>query len=326
MPSKGGSRESQGRTSGAAVGPAATVLQAVVGSARAVAIEATSPVGNLDAVPVGPMVDDDPAVDSPAWVELYASALAQYREQREQRERDQEQAQRLWDEFLRLQGKDVPEGERSLVTNEALHRELKRLAMTADAASYERENVIGDPNQTFGVEIEFDGANPNAVARALHEAGLASSARQEPYHSSSRVPGKWTVEHDATVAGEVVSPILQDTPETWAQLERVCQILQSQGARASGRTGGHVHVGVDSAGMDHDVNKFRRVARVCAWAEDLMYRLAAATGQRGPGHPGNTNGYRWGGPHGLGQVGGGERPRDLCNWGGRGHTGGPRFG
>ena len=52
-------------------------------------------------------------------------------------------------------------------------------AMTAEAATYESENVIGDPNQTFGIEIEFDGANPNAVARALHEAGLASSARQD---------------------------------------------------------------------------------------------------------------------------------------------------
>src|SRR5947209_14735837 len=168
MPSKGGSRESQGRTSGDAVGPAATVLEAVVGSARAVAIEATSPVGNLDGVPVGRLVDDDPPVDSPAWVELYASALAQYREQREHTERQQEQAQQLWDEFLRLQGEDVPEGERSLVTNETLHRELKRLAMTTEAATYEREHVIGDPNQTFGIEIEFDGANPSAVARALY--------------------------------------------------------------------------------------------------------------------------------------------------------------
>src|ERR1700736_1790574 len=325
MPSKGGSRESQGRTSGAA-GPAATVLEAVVGSARAVAIEATSPVGNLDAVPVGPLVDDDPPVDSPAWVELYASALAQYREQREQTEREQERSQQLWDEFLRLQGQDVPEGERSLVANEALHRELKRLAMTTEAATYERENVIGDPNQTFGIEIEFDGANPTAVARALHEAGLASSARQEPYHSSSRVPGKWTVEHDATVAGEVVSPILQDTPETWAQLERVCQILQAQGARASGRTGGHVHVGVDSAGMDHDVNKFRRVARMCAWAEDLLYRLAAATGQRGRSHRGSTNGYRWCGPMGSGQFEEVQGLSDLANRVGSSHSVGLNFG
>src|ERR1700738_5018555 len=140
MPSKGGSRESQGRTSSATVGPAATVLQAVVGSARAVAMEATSPVGDLDAVPIGPLVDDDPPVDSPAWVELYASALAQHREQRQQTERERERPQQLWAESLRLQGRDVPEGERSLVTNEALHRELKRLAMTTEAATYEGED------------------------------------------------------------------------------------------------------------------------------------------------------------------------------------------
>lgn len=302
------------------------MLQAVVGSARALAMEAAPSIGNLDAFDAGPVIDDDPPVDSPAWVELYASALAQYRDQRERREQDQEQAQRLWDEFLRLQGQDVPEGERSLVTNEALHRELKQLAMTAEAANYERENVIGDPNQTFGIEIEFDGANPNAVARALHEAGLASSPRQEAYHSSSRVPGKWMVEHDATVAGEVVSPILQDTPETWAQLERVCQILQAQGARASGRTGGHVHVGVDSAGMDHDVNKFRRVARVCAWAEDLMYRLAAATGQRGRSHRGSTNGYRWCGPMGSGHFEEVQGLSDLANRVGSSHSVGLNFG
>src|SRR3989441_11649945 len=308
MPSKGGSREFQGRTSRATVGPAATVLEAVVGSARAVGMEATGPVGNLGAVPVGPLVDDEPPLDSPAWVELYASALAQYREQREQTEREQEQAQQLWDEFLRLQGQDVPEGERSLVTNEALHRELKRLAMTADAASYERENVIGDPNQTFGIEIEFDGANPNAVARALHEAGLASSPRQEAYHSQRRQPGMWTVERDVTVSGEVVSPVLSDTPDTWAQLERVCSILRAQGARTSVRTGGHVHVGADSANLDHDVNRFRRVAQVCGWAEDLMYRLSAATGHNGRQHRGAGRGYQWCGPMRAGDF---EQAQDL---------------
>src|ERR1700724_2776466 len=228
MPSKGGSRQSHGQADAAPAGPTAAMLQAVVGSGRALAMEAAPPIGNLDALDAGPVFDDDPPVDSPAWVELYASALAQYREQREQAEREQERSQQLWDEFLRLQGQDVPEGERSLVTNEALHRELKRLAMTTEAATYERENVIGDPNQTFGIEIEFDGANANAVARALHEAGLASSARQEPYHSGSRVPGKWTVEHDATVAGEGVGPILQDTPETWAHPKRVFENLEAR--------------------------------------------------------------------------------------------------
>jgi hypothetical protein len=132
--------------------------------------------------------------------------------------------------------------------------------------------------------------------------------------------------HDATVAGEVVSPVMTDTPETGAQLERVCQILQAHGARATGRTGGHVHVGVDSAGMDHDVNKFRRVARVCAWAEDLMYRLAAATGQRGRSHRGSTNGYRWCGPMGSCQFEEVQGLSDLANRVGASHSVGLNFG
>jgi hypothetical protein len=273
-----------------------------------------------------PVFEEDPPADSPEWAELYTRAVARHREQREHIEREQQQAQQLWAEFLRRQGQEIPEGERSLVANEALHQQLKRLAMTAAAAIYERENVIGDPNQTFGIEIEFDGADGHAVARALHEAGLTASPRQEPYHSSSRVAGKWTVEHDATVAGEVVSPVLRDTPETWTQLERVCQILQTHGARATGRTGGHVHVGVDSAGMDHDVNKFRRVAKVCAWAEDLLYRLAAATGQRGRSHRGGSNGYRWCGPMGSGRFEEAQGLGDLATRVGSSHGVGLNFG
>jgi Putative amidoligase enzyme len=325
MPSKGGSRASHG-TIAVADGDVSVHASGRSGPALAVAQAPEVPEAVLAVVASTPIVDDEPPVDTPEWAELYSRAVARYQEQRERTDREQEQAQRLWDEFLRIQGQEVPEGERSLVASEALHRELKRLAMTGQAAGYEHENVIGDPNQTFGIEIEFDGADPNAVARALHEAGLSSSARQEPYHSSSRVAGKWTLEHDATVSGEVVSPVLQDTPEAWAQLERVCQILQAHGARATGRTGGHVHVGVDSAGMDHDVNKFRRVAKVCAWAEDLMYRLAAATGQRGRSHRGSTNGYRWCGPMGSGQFEEVQGLSDLANRVGSSHSVGLNFG
>ena len=325
MPNKGGSRDTHATE---AAGPAVATVRpgaAIAGSPAAISPTA---IAGMVATSVAPSaaLDDDPPVDSPEWAELYARSVARYREEQAHIDREEEAAQQLWEEFLRLQGEQVPEGERSLVANEALHRQLKRLAMTASAASYERENVIGDPNQTFGIEIEFDGADPNAVARALHEAGLASSPRQEPYHSSSRVPGKWTVEHDATVTGEVVSPVLDDTAETWAQLERVCQILQTHGARATGRTGGHVHVGVDSAGMDHDVNKFRRVAKVCAWAEDLMYRLAAATGQRGRSHRGSTNGYRWCGPMGSGRFEEVQGLSDLASRVGSSHSVGLNFG
>src|SRR5919108_4764823 len=116
MPSKGGSRQSRGLAGSDVGNPSSVVLQSVVGSTPT---RTTGFATAVEGVPVGdvPIVDDDPPVDSPAWVELYTAALAQYREHREQREREQEQAQQLWDEFLRLQGEDVPEGEGSLVTN-----------------------------------------------------------------------------------------------------------------------------------------------------------------------------------------------------------------
>ena len=271
-------------------------------------------------------VEEEPAVETPEWAELYARAIETTQRDRERIEAEQRQAQELWEEFLRVQGEEVPEGDRSLLANDDLHRQLQRLARTSAAAEYERENVIGDPNQTFGVEIEFDGADPHAVARAFHEAGLAATPHMQAYHSSGREAGKWVVEHDSTVTGEIVSPVLRDTPETWEQLERVCQILRAHGARTTARTGGHVHVGADSANMDHDVNRFRRVANVCAWAEDLMYRLAAGTGRGGRHHRGAGNGYRWCGPMGAGQFENAQDLSDLAYRVGASHGAGLNYG
>jgi putative amidoligase enzyme len=335
MPSKGRRRgDAQlgavGRVIEAAIGqaPAGSLDRAAgstVGPAEAVRLPgAPHPVAVEEGEPERP--EEEPQTRTPRWAQLYTEARVRYQEQQERIDREQQDAQQLWEEFLRQQGEQVPEGERSLEQNEELHRQLQRLARTSAAAEYERENVIGDPHQTFGVEIEFDGADPNAVARALHEAGLATSPRQEGYHSQRRQPGMWTVERDATVSGEVVSPVLRDTPDTWAQLERVCSILRAQGARTSVRTGGHVHVGADSANLDHDVNRFRRVAQVCAWAEDLMYRLSAATGRNGRKHRGAGRGYNWCGPMRAGDF---EQARDLTDLAyrvGTSHSVGLNFG
>jgi hypothetical protein len=269
---------------------------------------ADGPVAVAEVNPFAAVPDDDPVVDTPLWAEMYERAFARYRDRRDLTDREQQEAQQLWEEFLRARGEQVPEGERSLVANDELHRQLMELAGTEAGHQYQSENVIGDPNQTFGIEIEFDGGNPTEIARAMYAAGLAASPRQEGYHSGRRQAGMWSVETDVTVNGEVVSPILRDTPETWAQLERVCQILNDHGARVTSRTGGHIHVGVDSSGLDHDVDRFRRVARTCAWAEDLMYRLAAGTGAGGREHRGAGNGYRWCGPMRSGDF---EHARSL---------------
>ena len=341
MPSKGDSRTtnaSPSATIAPVAGPAVAAtqaptrallddlgsIQAVVGEAIAAGIAHVST--DNDRVPSDARIPDldEPDVETPEWAELYARAVERNRNERVRVDREQAEAQRLWEQFLQAQGSEVPEGERSLTNNDELHRQLLQLAQTAGGA-YERENVIGDPNQTFGVEIEFDGADANAVAHAFYAAGLASSPNLQGYHSH-REPGKWVVERDSTVNGEVVSPVLRDTPETWAQLEQACAILREHGARVTARTGGHVHVGADSAGMDHDVGRFRRVANACAWAEDLLYRLAAATGRGGRHHRGATNGYQWCGPMGSGQFEQAQSLTDLATRVGSSHGVGLNYG
>jgi hypothetical protein len=332
VPSKGGSRTTATASAQSAV---ASVVAPALASAGVVRAQSSTGVARASAIAdeleveqlaFVPELEEDPATGSPEWADLYARAVGRRREERERVDRDASEAQLLWDEFLRTQGQGVPEGERSLVANDELHEQLRRLARTAAAAEYERENVIGDPNQTFGIEIEFDGADPNVVARALYEAGLAASPQQQSYHSQNRAPGKWVLEHDSTVAGEIVSPVLKDTPETWDQLERVCSILRAHGARTTTRTGGHVHVGADSANMDHDVNRFRQVAAACAWAEDLMYRLAAGTGRGGKRHRGAGSGYRWCGPMGSGQFEQAQSLSDLATRVGSSHSFGLNYG
>jgi hypothetical protein len=293
VPSKGGSHVSRGTSASQHTSP----IAAVVAEAAAVGAGRTG----LSGLPVV-SVEADPPVDTPEWARLYGQTVARYREDRVRQDGEAAESQALWDEFLTLQGAEIPDGETSLSNNDHLHQRLMELARTQAAGEYQLDGVIGDPNQTFGVEIEFDGADPNAVARALYDAGLCGSPNQQGYHSGGHQPGMWTVERDVTVSGEIVSPVLTDTPQSWEQLQRVCEILRQHGARVSARTGGHVHVGCDSANLDHDVERFRRIASVCSWAEDLMYRLAAGTGRGGRRHRGAGNGYRWCGPMRSGQF------------------------
>lgn len=81
-------------------------------------------------------ISDDPPGDTPEWVRLYSDAVDRRRRERERIEREQEEAQQLWEEFLQQQGDQVPEGERSLEHNEELHQRLMQLARTAAAAEY----------------------------------------------------------------------------------------------------------------------------------------------------------------------------------------------
>jgi hypothetical protein len=151
----------------------------------------------------------------------------------------------------------------------------------------------------FGVEIEFDiepGVNRweaiENIARELRDAGLSRTAEQYGYHSQQSAgytdaPNAWRLEEDCTVAGELVSPILYDEPQTWQNLATACEIIQRNGGRASFGTGGHVHVGMHD--YDHDVANHTRLMQMYAAHEDVLYRLAQNPASEGNRH----RGTRW---------------------------------
>jgi hypothetical protein len=111
------------------------------------------------------------------------------------------------------------------------------------------------------------------------------------YHSS-RVAGysdarnAWRLEHDSTVAGEVVSPILYDSPQTWQDLQTVCDIIRRHGGQATVRTGGHIHV--STGDYDHTVANHNRLLRMVHNHSDTLFRLAA-----NPGRGGRHRGTYW---------------------------------
>ncbi|MFM9462845.1 amidoligase family protein [Streptomyces scabiei] len=169
---------------------------------------------------------------------------------------------------------------------------------------YMTENATGglgarEGGRGFGVEIEFD-IQPGVdryqaienIGRELHAAGLARDGYQHSYHSQQNAgytdsPNAWRLESDCTVAGELVSPILYDEPQSWQNLATACEIIERNGGRASFGTGGHVHVGMHD--FDHDVANHTRLMQTYAAHEDVLYRLAQNPASEGNRH----RGTRW---------------------------------
>jgi hypothetical protein len=133
--------------------------------------------------------------------------------------------------------------------------------------------------RSFGVELEFDVHDHNQkrlqrIGEQLYEAGLTRSSDQEPYHTASKDGwASWSFEQDGTVSGELVSPLMKDTPECWEQLRLATEIITRNGGVATTETGSHVHVSTGSYG--NSTAKHAELLRTVNNNEDLMYRLSS---------------------------------------------------
>ena len=185
---------------------------------------------------------------------------------------------RLPSRSLEIPELEVPRPQPRLSADDGLHRALLAEARGPAGHEYLTENVIGNPHQTFGIEIEFARASRARVEAELSRQGLLG-------------PGKWQMKNECHVSGEVVSPVLTDSPQTWADLQEICAVIRRYGGRASRYTGGNFHVGTQSSGVT-TAEAREKLLRTYAWAEDLLYRLSGGSGPFRT-HRGATTGYRF---------------------------------
>ena len=142
-----------------------------------------------------------------------------------------------------------------------------------------------DGGRPFGVELEFDfprgidrPAALAAIGRDLAVAGLLRHPGQDAYHEvektgySHQHQGGWSFEKDETVAGEIISPVMYDEPETWRSIALVCDTVKRHGGTVSSKTGSHVHVG--AAEYDHTVDTHAELVRTVNTYEDVLHRIS----------------------------------------------------
>jgi len=118
------------------------------------------------------------------------------------------------------------------------------------------------------------GLTADAVAARLHRGGLTTVRGAVPYHSSASTGWQqWAVELDSTVAGEVVSPPLEDRPDVWADLSAACTAIRADAGEQQGGGGSHVHV--DATGYGANPIAAAQLIRLSRRYTDELHQLAA---------------------------------------------------
>ena len=200
---------------------------------------------------------------------------------------------------------------------EADYQEARRAWQRGDnPMSYTLSGALGgeftrESGRGFGIEIEYDIPEENIedieeineqIATELFDLGLTASDVQEEYGAHGRRgfidthQRGWGFEEDCTVAGEIVSPVMYDEPETWDNIYKVCEVIRRNGGIVSMRTGSHVHVGTPLTTTESAVE----LINLSNQYEDVMYRMSSSpfadnhrpTEWCGPNRDTNPNGYR----------------------------------
>lgn len=94
---------------------------------------------------------------------------------------------------------------------------------------------------TFGLEIEYEGIIKDTVSHIIYEEQL--DKKLIGWLNKSEFDIAIYNKDGEIVNGEINSPILKDSKETWKELKYILELLERKGGFVSDRCGGHVNIG-----------------------------------------------------------------------------------
>lgn len=120
---------------------------------------------------------------------------------------------------------------------------------------------------TFGIELEY--SNGRNVPAALVAAGITEQTAQRGYHAAQREGWQdWSLERDASVDGELVTPLLSDTTADWQRLATACEAIRNNGG-TTGLAGSHTNIG----SPEYTTEQAWRLAHLVRAHEEDLFRM-----------------------------------------------------
>ena len=120
-----------------------------------------------------------------------------------------------------------------------------------------RDKINLNKKITFGLEFEYEHSSKIATDKFVRE-------NLKSYNS--------TYEEDFNSGGEIISPVLIDSINTWLDVKRICNYLKEKNATVDENAGAHVHVGVSELGKD--IESFKQFLLLYIAYEHIIYRFA----------------------------------------------------
>ena len=118
-------------------------------------------------------------------------------------------------------------------------------------------------NLTLGIEIEYRDLNRKIVDKYIEEKHPTWTSKIEDAISKG-APNPF-------IGGEIVSPILKNTPSSWQELTDICNFLIANHASPL-NTGAHIHIGANI--LENNSSYLLRFIKLWCSYEHVIYRFS----------------------------------------------------